>query len=445
LPEVDLLVVNPWIYDFSAHDFWLKPYGLLSLGGLLRAKGYKVHYIDLLDPFHQGLPKPPKRKDFGTGHFYKEPVAKPSSLRDIPRKYYRYGLPYQLAKDLLSSVKPKAILTGITMTYWYPGLFVLLKLLVKLFPETPIFVGGIYARLCQEHLKDFLTKEALHQVIVFSGGSRASALKLIESYVKPSCPPSPLNYPIFDLQTAIPYVVLLTSEGCPYHCPYCASRLLYERFTTFPPMRIVEEIEFWHKNYGVVDFAFYDDALLFKFDEHLKPILTGVLERGLRVRFHTPNALHARFINKEVAELLREAGFKTIRLGLERVDNRFDSKVKKEEFVEAVRHLRAAGFETRDLGAYVIFGVPEEDFLEVEKTLHFLYELKVQPYLAEFSPVPGTPFFELCRETSRYPIDEDPIFHNKSLFSALKKPDWEKINSLKNLARSIRRAILQAV
>jgi len=48
--EVDLLLVQPWIYDFSAHDFWLKPYGLLKLGGLLRKKGYTLGFVDLLDP-----------------------------------------------------------------------------------------------------------------------------------------------------------------------------------------------------------------------------------------------------------------------------------------------------------------------------------------------------------------------------------------------------------
>jgi len=31
------LLVNPPIYDFAAYDFWLKPYGMLSGAGNLRA------------------------------------------------------------------------------------------------------------------------------------------------------------------------------------------------------------------------------------------------------------------------------------------------------------------------------------------------------------------------------------------------------------------------
>ena len=33
-----ILLVNPPIYDFAAYDFWLKPYGLLSVAGQLRGQ-----------------------------------------------------------------------------------------------------------------------------------------------------------------------------------------------------------------------------------------------------------------------------------------------------------------------------------------------------------------------------------------------------------------------
>ncbi|MGI9568270.1 MAG: B12-binding domain-containing radical SAM protein, partial [Desulfobulbia bacterium] len=46
------LLVNPWIHDFAAYDFWAKPLGLLTLAALLRRHGYIVSYIDCLDRFH---------------------------------------------------------------------------------------------------------------------------------------------------------------------------------------------------------------------------------------------------------------------------------------------------------------------------------------------------------------------------------------------------------
>ena len=51
-----ILLVNPPIYDFAAYDFWLKPYGLLSVAGYLRGKAdFKLFdYLDRLHPFVAG-------------------------------------------------------------------------------------------------------------------------------------------------------------------------------------------------------------------------------------------------------------------------------------------------------------------------------------------------------------------------------------------------------
>ena len=43
------LLINPWIYDFAAYDFWAKPLGLLYLGSILEENGFRVDLIDLLD------------------------------------------------------------------------------------------------------------------------------------------------------------------------------------------------------------------------------------------------------------------------------------------------------------------------------------------------------------------------------------------------------------
>ncbi len=435
--EFDFLLINPWIYDFSAYDFWLKPYGLLKLTGILRREGYRVYYLDLLDPFHPDLPKKPKRKAYGTGHFYKEIVPKPVFFKEIPRKFHRYGLPYDNFIKEISALKFKALMLTCTMTYWYPGLFVLIDFFAKNYPETPLYLGGIYSKLCKSHLQAFLEKypwikaEIVHQDV-------ESFVEELKRTFSPRERPFRHPYPAFDLQRKIPYVVLQTSEGCPFSCPYCASRILYPVFRKKDIVQIVEEVKFWHREYQVKDFAFYDDALLVDFNHHLGPILEALLSENLRVRFHTPNALHARFLTKEVAKLLKRAGFVTIRLGLERIEERLDNKVTTEEFLWAISNLKAAGFTPAEVGAYVLYGLPEENFELLLKTLSFLEELKVPPYLAEFSPIPGTPLFEIAKAYSPYPLEEEPLFQNNTIFPVFKNPPWDKIQFLKDLARRIR-------
>ncbi|QER41404.1 radical SAM protein [Thermodesulfobacterium sp. TA1] len=438
--EVDFLLINPWIYDFSAYDFWLKPYGLLYIGGKLRKLGYKLYYLDLLDPFNKDLPKAPKRREFGTGHFYKEPVPKPYFFQDVPRRFYRYGLPFKVFKHKISGLKFKAVLLTCTLTYWYPGLFSVLNFLAKNYSKIPIYIGGIYPKLCKEHLAEFLSQYKDLEVYVVTQND-TEFLTHIKSRFLPSGETFPNEYPIFDLQTQIPYVVLMTSLGCPFNCPYCASKRIYPSYQEKSPEEVWEEVLFWHQNYGVKDFAFYDDALLFNFEKRLKPFLEKVISSGLHLRFHTPNAVHARFINQEVALLLKQAGFTTIRLGLERVENRFDQKVNLDEFLEAVSYLKKAGFSPKELGAYLLYGIPEENFKEVEKAIYFLEKVEISPYLAEFSPIPGTPFFEMAKAVSRYKIEEDPIFHNNSIFPVLKNPNWEEIERIKGLAKAVRQRL----
>ena len=85
------------------------------------------------------------------------------------------------------------------------------------------------------------------------------------------------------------------------------------------PVKVAHEIEFWRRDHGVQDFAFYDDALLTP-RPHATRILKEIISRDLSVSFHCPNGLHAREITRETAMLMRQAGFATIRLGLETSD-----------------------------------------------------------------------------------------------------------------------------
>ena len=432
---VDVLLVNPWIYDFAAYDFWLRPYGLLRLGGKLRRKGYRVKLLDLLDPFHPELPRRPKRKLFGTGHFFRTPVGKPGLFEDVPRRWARYGLPPELVERELSRIPaPRLILLTCLQTYWYPGALEAYRLLRRFFPETPVLLGGIYARLLPDH-----AQKTFPEAEIVMTGREEEIVSRIEELVPPSGEPRPEDYPVFDLQREIPYAVLLTGTGCPFRCAYCASRLLFPEMKRRSPEDLFSEIVYWYERFGVKDLVFYDDALLWDFEHHLGPLLERVVEAGLSVRFHTPNALHARFLTPEVARWLKRAGFVTVRLGLETVTRRYDQKVSLEEFEAAVASLRQAGYAPREIGVYLLFGLPEQDLSEVRKAAEYVARLKARPILAEYSPVPGTPLFKEASRTSRYPLLEEPLAHNNSVFPAFKRPDWEAIEGLKRYVRELSR------
>ncbi len=158
--EKKVLLINPYIYDFSAYDFWIKPLGLLYIASVLRKYRFKIHLIDILDrknPFLlENLSSKEKKyikdRKFGTGKFYSEIIKKPEVFKEIPRNYRRYGMPVHIFKKYLKDIeKPNLILLSSKMTYWYPGVFETIRILRKIFGKIPVILGGIYASLCYKH------------------------------------------------------------------------------------------------------------------------------------------------------------------------------------------------------------------------------------------------------------------------------------------------------
>jgi radical SAM superfamily enzyme YgiQ (UPF0313 family) len=179
----------------------------------------------------------------------------------------------------------------------------------------------------------------------------------------------------------------------------------------------VEEIAICVRR-GIRDFAFYDDALLLDAGHHVVPILEGVIQRGLQVRFHTPNGLHAGQISASLATLMHQAGLATLRISLETTDasrqQATGGKVTTDAFAQAVANLQAAGFGPADLGAYILAGLPDQPLAEVEATVRFVHSLGVQAKLALFSPIPGTPDGDRV-----LPPDTDPLLHNDTVYPYL--------------------------
>lgn len=437
-----ILLINPWIHDFAAYDFWAKPIGLLSLASILRCHGFNISYIDCLDRFHpQATPTDPYAR-FGKGPYLKTRIPKHPGLADIPRHFSRYGIRKAwLKEDLLAIEPPDLVLMTSMMTYWYPGVQETIAVVREIFPEVTIVLGGIYATLCREHARshsgaDRIETGAGEEYILERVGEHTGYL------VSLKCNPSDLDtypYPAFDLQRKISYVPLLTSKGCPFTCQYCASHFLNPKRMMRSPESVIDEVKYWYEKYKVEDFIFYDDALLVDAEAHAIPIFEGIINSGLSIRFHTPNAVHIRGISKQTAQLMFRTGFKTLRLGLETAafDARqeLDKKVTAEEFKQAVRWLRDAGFDRNMIGAYLLAGLPGQNMASIESSINVVRQNNVTPVLAYYTPIPHTVLWPSAVASSRYDLESDPVFTNNAILPCQQEPfSWETLSRLKHLA-----------
>jgi radical SAM superfamily enzyme YgiQ (UPF0313 family) len=432
-----VLLINPWIYDFAAFDLWAKPLGILYIGALLRNRGYEVEYIDCLDIHNPKMVRErdlPKRKQYHQGHFFKEEVDKPAALAPIPRKYRRYGITEEVFRERLESAdEPKVVLVTSLMTYWYPGPFRVIRLVKERYPKSFVVVGGIYATLCLDHARRYSEADC-----VIPGDGLASTLRIVEEFMGVPQPVNPnrLDFPAFDLYPVLDYGCILTSQGCPYRCDYCASWRITREFSQRDPQRVVDEIALWKDTFKVNDIAFYDDALLVDSKRHFVPMVNELIRRGLQCRFHTPNGIHARELSAEIACLMYEAGFKTVRLGLETSNatrqRRIGDKVTNREMKMAITFLREAGFSEEDIGVYILAGLPGQRVSEVEESIRFVRACGGTPKLAEYSPIPQTPLWEAAVRVSEFDLKGEPLFHNNSILPCRWEGfTWEDLNELK--------------
>ncbi len=442
------LLVNPWIHDFAAYDFWLKPLGLLYVGRAMEEMGYEVVLVDLLNRHDPDLPrftKVPKDKRYGTGKFPSAIIEKPDLLKFVPRKYKRYGAPPEYFEWKLRDVgRVDVIMVTSTLSYWYPGVWETVRFLKERL-DAPIVLGGIYPRLFPEHAKK-------SGAIVFEKGDLTALPSLLESLGLPS-KEVPRDWfelydPMYELYERVGYLVFTTTLGCPFHCTYCAVHRLWRGLRKRSPERVVDCIEKYVELFKVKDVAFFDDAILAD-TNHFKEILRLILKRGIKVNFHLPNGIHARLIDEEIVHLMRECGFKTIKLGYEttgELQKKTGGKVFDEDVVRAAKILTKAGFTHEEVSAYILLNLPGQSVEDVLKAVEVCLSEGIDVSLNEYTPIPGTQDWYELTKSGKIPPDVDPALLNNTVL-----PYWwkhgmsaEDVQRLKRIVQERRLSTLKA-
>ena len=419
------LLINPWIYDFAAYNFWIRPLGLYHVAEWLWERGVEPVLLDCLSPFD------------APGKFRRVEVERPEVLKDIPRKFSRYGIDTSEFLRRMKGAGPvdMVFVTSI-MSYWYPGVEYAIRLVRKYLGRIKVVLGGVYATLWTEHAQKTSGADLILE------GPIERNCEMLAPFIEVPCSPIRERRKWYELglHDGLSYSAIRTANGCPFRCSYCGSYMISGKYNPKSVEEVVRELEYLYRE-GVSDIAFYDDALLVDFDRRLSPILDELKERGIRFRFHTPNGLHARYIDQCVAHYFKEHNFETIRISLETTSPERQAstggKVTSRAVVEAVENLVSAGIEREKIGIYLLCGLPGQEVEEVEESIKFVTSLRVKPYLAEYSPIPGTKEWEMLISSGVIHRDIDPLLTNNTVFfriySSIGEENWKRFQTLRNL------------
>ena len=199
---------------------------------------------------------------------------------------------------------------------------------------------------------------------------------------------------------------ILTSRGCVYWCNFCtAVRMFRRKYRMRSPKSVVDEIEYFHKEYGVEYFTSYDDA--FSVDiSRAEKICEEIMLRKLKIKWDCETRVD--MVNKDLLEKMKKAGCIAVWFGVEAgtqgMVDKMQKKIKIDQTIEAFKSAHEVGLMTV---ACAILGFPGETEETAWKTVNFVKSLNpahVGFYIA--TPFPGTPLYDIVKENGWLRIDD---------------------------------------
>jgi radical SAM superfamily enzyme YgiQ (UPF0313 family) len=192
-----------------------------------------------------------------------------------------------------------------------------------------------------------------------------------------------------------PIAPVMATRGCPYLCTFCSSANTKLRKRSVET--VLAEVNLLRQKHGIREFHMVDDNFTLDMN-YAKQFLRALIDQNIHCSWATPNGVRLDRLDRELIDLMKEAGFYSISVGIESGSDRIRLKMKKGSTIAKIRRdlemiHQAGGI---DVTGFFILGFPTETPEDIESTLRFSRELPLQrATFHSFIPLPGT---EVWRE-----------------------------------------------
>ncbi|MBI4043496.1 MAG: radical SAM protein [Candidatus Diapherotrites archaeon] len=203
-----------------------------------------------------------------------------------------------------------------------------------------------------------------------------------------------INYSYFNpLVKKLPWTTAVTSRGCPARCNYCTSPTFYgNTWRARSAESVVAEMEEAAK-LGFKE-IFYRDETFPADRRRVVELCNLIKERGLEMSWICSSRVST--MDRELMQLMRNAGCHMIRLGIESGNQRVLNNIKKGATVQQAENVftwsHEIGMETH---AHLMMGNIGETMETINETISFIKRVNPTTItVGAFTPYPGTPLFE---------------------------------------------------
>lgn len=169
-----------------------------------------------------------------------------------------------------------------------------------------------------------------------------------------------------------PRTNMITSRGCPGNCVFCSIHATWgHRWRPRSPKRVVDEMEYLVKTYGVREFYILDDNLTLQKDRLVK-ICDLILKKRLNVSWACPNGVALWTLDRQVLQKMKKSGFYRVTFGIESGCQKTLEFIRKPMVLEKAKEMINI---SNDIGLWThstfIFGFPRETKEEIEETINW--------------------------------------------------------------------------
>jgi len=243
---------------------------------------------------------------------------------------------------------------------------------------------------------------------------------------------NPKDYPMAPHGAFIkkfPSTPIITTRGCPFNCSFCASKSTWmQKLRYRSSKKVVDEIEFLHKKFGVQEFHFEDDNFTSN-RKHAVEVCQEIINRNLKIVWACPNGVRIDCLDSELLALMKKSGCYLLAFGIESGNQKIlDSMQKHLELFKVpkiLKMVKQAGIET---WGFFILGLPGETETSAIETIRFARDnLFDRAQFCIFTPLPGSTAFDKF-----YSTNTPPKWENFNFFSVvyIEKLSEEKLKKL---------------
>ena len=190
---------------------------------------------------------------------------------------------------------------------------------------------------------------------------------------------------------------ILSARGCPYQCNFCYKA--YPGLRNRDPVRIIDELEYDIKRYGVTEFFFVEGTFAANKEQGLR-LCDEVIKRGLNKKIGWVVETRVNVVKEELLRKMKQAGCRQVDFGVESGDEIILKNTKKgitiEQVKRAVKLAKKVGLKA---GCYFIIGHPFETKESIKKTYKLARELDADLMnVGIMIPYPGTKVREMAEK-----------------------------------------------